>query len=197
MHIGLTGGIGSGKSTVAAMLAEHGATLVDTDAIARRLTAAGGAAMPPLVAAFGPSIVTTEGALDRDQMRRLAFTDDSARRKLEAVLHPMIGQLAQSEADGARADVVVFDIPLLAESSAWRQRVQRVLVVDCSEAVQVERVVMRPGWTHESARRAIAAQATRAARRAIADAVVINEDIDLAGLRAEVGVLWSLWNNRR
>lgn len=197
MRIGLTGGIGSGKSTVAAMLASHGATLVDTDAIARRLTAAGGGAMPALVAAFGPSVATDDGALDRNRMRELAFSDATARRRLEAVLHPMIGTEALREADASRAEIIVFDVPLLTESSAWRQRVQRVLVVDCSEQVQVERVGARPGWTAESARQAIAAQAPRAARRAIADAVIVNEGIDLASLQAEVDALWSLWNNRR
>ena len=197
MHIGLTGGIGSGKSTVATMLAGHGAALVDTDAIARRLTVAGGGAMPALVAAFGASVAAADGALDRDRMRQLAFRDASARRRLEAVLHPMIGVEALREAEAARADMIVFDVPLLTESSHWRQRVQRVLVVDCGEPVQVERVLTRPGWTAESARQAIAAQAPRAARRAIADGVIVNEGIDLAGLQAEVDALWSLWNNRR
>lgn len=196
MHIGLTGGIGSGKSTVAAMLVQHGAALVDTDAIARRLTGPGGGAMPALVAAFGPSVATPDGALDRARMRQLAFTDAASRKRLEAVLHPMIGAEALREAAAADGEAVVFDVPLLAESSAWRQRVQRVLVVDCSEATQVERVSARPGWTAESARQAIAAQSPRAARRAIADAVIVNVGIDLAALKAEVDALWSLWNNR-
>lgn len=196
MHIGLTGGIGSGKSTVAAMLVQHGAALVDTDAIARRLTGPGGGAMPALVAAFGPSVATPDGALDRARMRQLAFTDAASRKRLEAVLHPMIGAEALREAAAADGEAVVFDVPLLAESSAWRQRVQRVLIVDCSEATQVERVSARPGWTAESARQAIAAQSPRAARRAIADAVIVNDGIDLAALKAEVDALWSLWNNR-
>ncbi len=197
MHIGLTGGIGSGKSTVAAMLVHRGAALVDTDAIARRLTGPGGGAMPALVAAFGPAVATPDGALDRDRMRQLAFADAASRKRLEAVLHPMIGTEALREAAAAGAAAVVFDVPLLAESSAWRQRVQRVLVVDCSEATQVERVRARPGWTAESARQAIAAQSPRAARRAMADAVIVNDSIDLAALKAEVDALWSLWNNRR
>lgn len=197
MHIGLTGGIGSGKSTVAAMLAQHGAALVDTDAIARRLTGPGGGAMPALVAAFGPAVATPDGALDRSRMRQLAFTDAAARRRLEVVLHPMIGAEALREAAAADAATVVFDVPLLAESSSWRQRVQRVVVVDCSEATQVERVRTRPGWTAESAQQVIAAQSPRAARRAVADAVIVNEGIDLDELKAEVDALWSLWNNRR
>lgn len=197
MHIGLTGGIGSGKSTVAAMLVQHGAALVDTDAIARRLTGPGGGAMPALVAAFGPALATADGALDRARMRQLAFTDAASRKRLESVLHPMIGAEALRDAAAAKGAAVVFDVPLLAESSAWRQRVQRVLVVDCSEATQVERVRARPGWTAESAQQAIAAQSPRAARRAIADAVIVNDGIDLAALRAEVDALWSLWNNCR
>ncbi len=199
MHIGLTGGIGSGKSTVAAMLVHRGAALVDTDAIAHRLTGPGGGAMPALVAAFGPAVATPDGALDRGRMRQLAFTDAASRKRLEAVLHPMIGAEAMRAAAAAAADAaaVVFDVPLLTESSAWRQRVQRVLVVDCSEATQVERVRARPGWTVDSARQAIAAQSPRAARRAMADAVIVNDDIDLAALEAEVDALWGLWNNRR
>lgn len=197
MHIGLTGGIGSGKSTVAAMLVQHGGALVDTDAIARRLTGPGGGAMPALVAAFGPAVATADGALDRARMRQIAFTDAASRKRLESVLHPMIGAEALREAAAADGAAVVFDVPLLAESSAWRQRVQRVLVVDCSEATQVERVRARPGWTAESAQQAIAAQSPRAARRAIADAVIVNDGIDLATLRAEVDALWSLWNNCR
>jgi dephospho-CoA kinase len=197
MRIGLTGGIGSGKSTVAAMLVQHGAVLVDADAIARRLTGPGGGAMPALVAAFGPAVATPDGALDRARMRELAFTDAASRKRLESVLHPMIGAEALRDAAAAEGSAVVFDVPLLAESSAWRQRVQRVLVVDCSEAAQVERVRARSGWTAVSARQAIAAQSPRAARRAIADAVIVNDGIDLAVLKAEVDVLWSLWNNRR
>ena len=197
MQIGLTGGIGSGKSTVAAMLVQHGAALVDTDAIARRLTGPGGGAMAALVAAFGPAVATPDGALDRARMRQIAFTDAASRQRLESVLHPMIGAEALREAAAAGGAAVVFDVPLLAESSTWRQRVQRVLVVDCSEATQVERVRARPGWTAESAQQAIAAQSPRAARRAIADAVIVNDGIDLDALKAEVGALWGLWNNRR
>lgn len=197
MHIGLTGGIGSGKSTVAAMLVKRGATLVDTDAIARRLTVAGGQALPALLAAFDRSILAADGALDRDRMRELVFSDAPARKRLEAVLHPMIGAEAGREAAAARTDTVVFDVPLLTEASVWRQRVQRILVVDCNEQTQVARVSTRPGWTEHAARQAIAAQLPRAARRAIADAVILNEGIDLAALQVEVDALWSLWNNRR
>jgi dephospho-CoA kinase len=197
VRLGLTGGIGSGKSTVAAMLVDCGAALVDTDAIARRLTGARGAAMPALIAAFGPSVATSAGALDRDRMRELALSDATLRKRLEAVLHPMIGAEALREADAAGTDPIVFDVPLLTESSVWRARVERVVVVDCSERTQVQRVQGRPGWTEVSARQAIAAQSSRAARRAIADAIIVNEGIDLDALRGEVRALWRLWNNRR
>jgi len=192
-RIGLTGGIGSGKSTVAAAMVGLGAALVDTDAIARRLTCAGGPAMAALREAFGNAIVAADGSLDREAMRRLAFEDAGARRRLEAVLHPMIGAQALHEAATAQAQVVVFDVPLLAESSAWRQRVDRVVVVDCDVDTQLERVCTRPGWTRDTAERAIAAQAPRRARRAIADAVIHNVGIGLDELQGEVAALWRLW----
>ena len=192
-RIGLTGGIGSGKSTVADVCVQLGAALVDTDAIARRLTAAGGAAMPALRQAFGVDIAAADGSLDRDAMRRKVFADAHARRRLESVLHPMIGEQALREADAASAAIVVFDIPLLAESSVWRQRVDRVLVVDCDPETQLARVSQRPGWTRETAALAIAAQASREARRRVADAVIHNAGIALQDLRHEVASLWRLW----
>ena len=196
MRIGLTGGIGSGKSTVAAMLVSHGACLVDTDAIARSLTGPGGTAMPALQAEFGSAVATADGALDRDAMRRLAFADAGARRRLEAVLHPLIGEQALREAEAASGRTVVFDVPLMSGASAWRHRADRVLVVDCSEAVQVARVARRTGWTEETARQAMAAQLSRPERRAMADAVIDNDHADLPLLQRQVDALWSLWNNR-
>lgn len=193
LRLGLTGGIGSGKSTVAAMLVDCGAHLVDTDAIARELTLPGGAAMPALCEAFGEQAVTPQGALDREHMRRLVFADADARRRLEAVLHPMIGQEAERRAALAQGRPVVFDVPLLAESRHWRGRVLRVLVVDCEEATQIARVAQRPGWTAEAAARVVAQQASRALRRSVADAVICNDGLSLAGLQAEVRALWALW----
>ena len=134
LRLGLTGGIGSGKSTVAQVLVAGGAVLVDTDAIARSLTLPGGAALPALAAGFGAQAIGADGALDRARMRALVFAEPGARRRLEAILHPLIGQEAQRQATGAGHCTVVFDVPLLAESGHWRSRVQRVLVVDCSEA---------------------------------------------------------------
>jgi dephospho-CoA kinase len=191
--IGLTGGIGSGKSTVAQRLVACGAHLVDTDAIARALTQAGGQAMPTLAAAFGPGAITSEGALNREHMRRLAFSDPAVKARLEAILHPLIGTEAQRQAGQAAGRPVVFDVPLLTESSHWRDRVDRVLVVDCREATQIERVSLRSGWDAEGARRVVAQQATRTARRAIADAVIFNDGIDLDALDVEVQALWQHW----
>ena len=193
LRIGLTGGIGSGKSTVAAMLAKRGACVIDSDAISRHLTAAGGAAMPALRAAFGDSVVAPDGALDRDAMRSLVFSDRAAKQRLEALLHPLIAAETERQAAMATSAVIVFDIPLLAESKDGRARVDRVLVVDCSAATQIARVIQRPGWTRDAAERAIASQATREARRAIADAVIFNDGIDLAALDAAVAHVWQRW----
>ena len=192
-RIGLTGGIGSGKSTAAAGLVALGAHLVDTDAIARALTQPGGAAIPALAQAFGADALTADGALDRDRMRQIVFADAGAKARLEAILHPLIGAEASRQAAAAGARPVVFDVPLLTESSHWRARVERVLVIDCDEATQLARVIQRPGWTEEAARRVIAQQAPRAARRAIADAVVDNEALSIEQLHAELRALWSLW----
>jgi dephospho-CoA kinase len=193
LRIGLTGGIGSGKSTVAALLAQRGATIIDTDAIAHRLCAADGAAMPALRQAFGEAIAAPDGALDRAAMRELAFSDPGAKARLEAILHPLIGAEALREAATVQSPVVVFDVPLLVESAQWRTRVDRVLVVDCSQATQTERVAQRPGWTRAAAERVIATQASRAVRRAIADAVIVNEGIDLEALDCAVEDLWHAW----
>ncbi len=191
--IGLTGGIGSGKSTVAACLVECGAVLVDTDAIARTLTAPGGAAIPALTEVFGANILTPQGALDRDQMRQRAFSDPASKAHLEAVLHPLIGAEAMRQAQAAGRRTVVFDVPLLAESRHWRARVQRVLVVDCDAATQRERVLQRAGWSEEAVARVIAQQASRTQRRAIADAVLFNQGLTLQELAQEVRALWALW----
>jgi dephospho-CoA kinase len=194
LRIGLTGGIGSGKSTVARLLAGHGAKVVDTDAISRSLTQAGGAAMPALREAFGDGVIGPDGGLDRDQMRRLAFADGTARSKLEAILHPMISAEAQREAAAANdAAVIVFDIPLLVESGHWRDSVHKVLVVDCSESTQVARVMARSGWTADSVKAVMAAQATRERRNSIADDVIVNDGISQADLARRVETLWNTW----
>jgi dephospho-CoA kinase len=194
VRIGLTGGIGSGKSTVAAAFVSLGATLVDADAIARSLTARGGAAIPELRRAFGDEIVASDGALDRSRMRMLAFRDPVLRQRLEAVLHPMIGVVATSQAAAASTHFIVFDVPLLAESSHWRARVDRVLVVDCEVATQIARVARRPGWTAEMAASVVQTQTTRVARRATADAVVYNDgDMSVDALGQAVATLEQFW----
>jgi dephospho-CoA kinase len=192
-RIGLTGGIGSGKSTVAAVWVAKGATLVDTDAIARALTEAGGAAMPSVRLEFGSQFVDSHGALDRQRMRELAFSDPTVKRRLEAILHPLIGHEAMARAARVATGVVVFDVPLMAESSHWRARCDRIVVVDCSEETQVERVMRRAGWQEDHVRRVIAQQAPRPVRRAIADAVIHNDEQSLASLQAAVHSLWALW----
>jgi dephospho-CoA kinase len=192
-RIGLTGGIGSGKSTVAAVLVECGAALVDTDAIARALTLPGGEAMAPIAEQFGIDLVCADGSLDRERMREIVFNDIAAKRRLEAILHPLISAACDRQAAAAPGKVVVFDVPLLVESGRWRARVDRVLVVDASEATQRARVMARSGWSEDAVRAVIAQQATREARRAAADAVIYNEGLTLQALAAEVRSLWADW----
>jgi dephospho-CoA kinase len=189
-RVGLTGGIGSGKSTVATRLVELGAELIDTDAIARSLTLAGGAAIEPIRAAFGADFIDASGALDRARMREAAFADVEARRRLEGILHPRIGLEVERRVAGSTAPLTVLDIPLLVESGRWRHRVDRVWVVDCAEEVQLARVMARSGWTESAVRAVIAQQASRSARRAAADAVIHNEGIGLDELLEEVDALW-------
>jgi dephospho-CoA kinase len=194
-RIGLTGGIGSGKSTVARLLAECGATVIDTDLIARQLTLPGGAAIPVIASAFGADFIDSTGALDRTRMRELVFADPGAKLRLEAILHPLIGQETEQQAESAGALSLVFDVPLLVESGRWRDKVDRVLVVDCRESTQAERVVSRSGWTAEAAAAVIAQQATRRARRAAADAVIYNDGITLDELAEQVARLWQRWGS--
>jgi len=193
LRIGLTGGIGSGKSTVAQFLVAQGATLIDTDLIARTLTQPGGAAIPFIREAFGPALIDRSGALDRSSMRDLVFKDKSAKARLEGILHPMIGAECERQAAAAAGRPLIYDVPLLVESAHWRTRVDRVLVVDCSESVQAERVMQRSGWSREAVEAVIAQQARREARRRAADAVIFNEGLSLEQLRAEVVNLWQTW----
>lgn len=193
-RIGVTGGIGSGKSTVARRFGTLGALVVDTDALAHALTAPGGAALPAIAATFGAAMIGPDGAMDRAKMRALVFQQPGERRRLESILHPLIGEATRAQASRAGAgQAIVFDVPLLTESGTWRGRVDRVVVVDCSEATQVARVVQRSGWTADAVERTIAQQVTRAQRRAIADAVIFNEDLSIAQLDAEADALWASW----
>ena len=197
LTIGLTGGIGSGKSTVSQMLVDLGAHLVDMDAISRSLTAPGGAAIDAIAQHFGSGLIDGQGAMDRQRMRELAFADPSAMAQLEGILHPLIGQQAQAHAGLALPDQhIVYDVPLLAESGRlWRDKVDRVLVIDTAPETQIARVMARSGWPREAVEKVLAKQATREMRRALADHIILNEGLTLQELRAEVEKLWRLWNN--
>ncbi len=194
LRIGLTGGIGSGKSTVGKLLAQLGATLIDTDQIARQLTLPGGAAIDRIAHDFGPGMIAVDGGLARARMRDLVFADATAKQRLEAILHPLIGIETERQAAAARgAPALVLDVPLLVESGRWRAKVDKVLVVDCREATQIERVVERSGWTPEAVRSVIDSQAPRHRRRASADAVIFNDELTPDQLAAEVHTIWERW----
>lgn len=173
--VGLTGGIGCGKTTVADMFAELGASLVDTDLIAHALTAPHGAAMPALVQEFGPEFAAADGSLDRARMRSLVFSDSGARQRLEAILHPRIRDAALAAAAIATGPYVIFVVPLLVESGTWRERVTRILAIDCPEAVQIARVMARNGLSEDQVKAIMASQASRAERLAAADDIIRNE----------------------
>jgi dephospho-CoA kinase len=172
--VGLTGGIGSGKSAVAELFAGLGIDVIDTDAIAHELTRPGGIAIEPIRAAFGSGVIGPDGALDRGRMRRLAFADPAAKKKLEAILHPLIREQSDRRAKRAQSEYVILVVPLLVESGIDRSRCQRVLVVDCSEAQQIERVMRRSGLSEEEVREIVAAQARREQRLAQADDLIDN-----------------------
>ncbi|MCS0708154.1 dephospho-CoA kinase [Massilia aurea] len=186
--VGLTGGIGCGKSTVADLFAALGATIVDTDVIAHALTAPQGAAMPAIVAEFGPDFAQPDGALDRARMRTLVFSDATARARLEAILHPRIRAATEAAGQAATGAYVIYVVPLLIESGSWRERVTRVLAIDCSEDTQVARVMRRSHLSADEVRAIMATQVTRARRLAEADDVVDN-DAGLEALRTQVQAL--------
>lgn len=188
-RLGLTGGIGSGKSTVAHMLAANGAVLVDADAISRQLTGPGGAAIDQIVAQFGGDAVGSDGAMDRDVIRQRVFADPHIRRQLEAILHPMIGLETSRQAALAVAQkqaCLVFDVPLLVESGRWRQQLDQVLVVDCQESTQIERVIARNAWTRDAVLAVLANQASRSQRLSAADICIYNDGVSLEALEANV-----------
>ncbi len=189
LRIGLTGGIGSGKSTVLQMLADLGAATIDADAVSRAVTAPGGAAIAALRARFGPACIAADGGLDRPRMRELAFTDSNVRADLEAIIHPLVRAALREQEQAARAQgkrCVVFDIPLLVESARWRDEFDHVLVVDCSPSTQVARVMARSGLNEAQVRAILAAQATREQRLAAADSVICNDGLTLDELKQEV-----------
>lgn len=189
-RLGLTGGIGSGKSTVGGMFVSLGATLIDADQIARTVTGPQGAAMEAIRSAFGDAYVDASGALDRARMRELAFNRPEARTQLESIVHPLVthhSQLQTEQAIAAGSRLIVHDIPLLAESGRWARRLDAVVVVDCPVQTQIERVMRRNGLAQEVVQGIIASQATRRARRAVADVVIANEaHCTLEELQAQV-----------
>ena len=188
-RIGLTGGIGSGKSTVLQMLAELGAGTVDADAVSRSVTAPGGAAIPALRERFGPAFIAEDGSLDRARMRELAFQDPDARAGLEAIIHPLVGAAIREQEQLALAQgrpCLVYDIPLLVESAHWRRTLDRVAVVDCRPETQVARVMARSALPEAQVRAILAAPASREQRLAAADVVICNEGLTLDELKQEV-----------
>jgi dephospho-CoA kinase len=186
--VGLTGGIGSGKSAAADEFARLGATVVDTDAIAHGLTGAGGSAMPEVERIFGQGVIDSSGAMDRRKMRERVFAEPAAKKALEALLHPMIREESRRRIDAAQSPYVVHVVPLLVESADYRKRVDRVLVVDCPEALQVERVRARSALPEAEVRAIMASQAARADRLAAADDVIDNSGT-LDALREQVAAL--------
>lgn len=175
LKIGLTGGIGSGKTRVADFFESWGASVVDTDAIAHALTAPGGGAIDAIRNEFGAAMIAPDGSLDRQAMRELVFKDAGARVRLEAILHPMIGRVTREQADSAKGCYLVFVVPLLVESGRWRDKVDRICVVDCDPATQIARVQARSGLTQEAIERIMSVQVSREARLAAADDVVLND----------------------
>jgi dephospho-CoA kinase len=187
LRLGLTGGIGSGKSTVASILASAGAAVMDADAISRSLTLPGGRAIPAILAEFGEQLIAPNGAMDRDAMRALVFSNPQSKRQLEAIIHPLVGQVLQEESHAALAAghaCLVYDVPLLVESGErWRRQVDWVCVVDCEVETQIQRVMNRNQLSRAEIERIISQQASRQQRLDCADAVIFNEGIDLAQLK--------------
>jgi dephospho-CoA kinase len=190
--VGLTGGIGSGKSTVADMFAARGATIVDTDLIAHSMTAPQGPAMPAIIAEFGAAFADASGAMDRARMRELVFSDVGAKTRLEAILHPRIRDAALAAGAAATGAYVIYAVPLLIESGTWRARVARVLAVDCEEQVQIARVMARNNLPEAQVRAIMAAQVSRTQRLAAADDVIVN-NAGIAELEAQVERLHALY----
>ena len=190
--VGLTGGIGSGKSTVADLFAAQGAVVIDTDLIAHQLTAVGGAAIPVIKESFGAGLILPDGAMDRAAMRERVFADPAEKKRLEAIMIPLIRRTTREAAEQAQGTYLLFVVPLLVESGLWQQRVSRVLTVDCPEEVQLRRVMQRNNLSEAQVRAIIASQASRAERLAAADDVIGN-DGDSAALLPQVVRLHQLY----
>ncbi len=186
--IGLTGGIGSGKTMVADLFAELGASVVDTDEVARNLTVSGGAAIEPIRKEFGEKFIQPDGAMNRSLMRELVFSRQKERLKLEAILHPLIRKVSLESAEAATGTYVIFVIPLLVELPIWNGLGTRILTVDCPEELQIERVMKRNNMSREQVKAIMATQATRQQRLAVADDVIVN-DRSIEEVRQEVVIL--------
>ena len=194
--LGLTGGIGSGKTQVANWLAGWGASVIDTDLIAHSLTAPFGQAIEPIRQVFGAEVIEPSGALNRPRMREIVFADPARRVELEAILHPLIAQTVRQEAERAQGLYVVFVVPLLVESGRWRQQIDRLCVVDCDQATQIERVQSRSGLSLETIQKILAAQASRQQRLDVADDVIDNSKaVTIDALEKQVLVLHQGWCN--
>lgn len=189
LTVGLTGGIGSGKTTVAHMLVGCGATIIDADAISRSLTEAGGAALMPIKQVFGEEVIGADGALNRGAMREIVFAQPASRAKLEAIIHPLVQMRMSAAIQNAPTDVVVLDIPLLVESPRWRKQIDLIVVVDCNVETQVSRVMQRNGWAASTIEAIIQSQATRGDRLKAADVVIFNEKSNLSILKNQVNSL--------
>lgn len=192
LRVGLTGGIGSGKSTVARMLAKLGAAVIDVDAVSRDLTASGGAAIAQIQHTFGATFINSSGALDRARMRTLVFDDPSAKKGLESIIHPLVSLESARQAQQAQAQgfaCLVFDVPLLLESKHWRAQVDQVLVVDCQVATQIKRVLARNALTKSAVKAIVATQVSREHRLQAADAVLYNDGLSLDALEQEILLL--------
>ena len=192
LRIGISGGIGSGKSTVCQILARNGAPVIDLDAISRASTAAGGQAIAAVRATFGAEFIDDSGAMNRTKMRDLAFSDPNARSRLEAIVHPLIAAEVASLTESAQQKglaCLVFDIPLLVESAHWRARLDRVVIVDCSVETQIARVQARSGLSEPEIRKILSAQSSRSQRLQAADTVIFNEGKDLLAIERELEIL--------
>ncbi len=188
LTIGLTGGIGSGKTTVANMFGQLGADLIDTDQIAHQLTGPAGAAMEAIRREFGAQFVDESGAMDRAKMRALVFSQPAEKKRLEGILHPLIRRETEAAAKQASGAYRIFIVPLLVESGSWKTRVERVLLIDCKESTQIQRVISRSGLPKEQVTAIMQAQASREQRQQAADDVILNEG-DLSAIHAQVALL--------
>ncbi len=187
--IGLTGGIGSGKTTVAELFAAYGIPIIDTDLIARQITASGGLAIPRIMQTFGQDFIAPDGSLDRAHMRELIFSDENARHRLEAITHPLIRMEAAHACKAARGPYLLIVVPLLIEAGHWKNRVDRILIVDCAIETQIARVMQRNGFTRQQVLAIIARQATREERLAAATDIIVNESRHQPPLTEQISAL--------